>query len=156
AQQQARVRSYLENLDQDGIVVLAQGKLDSKAPAAGFYQVPVLLGHVPVEHRLAQEEIFGPVLVAQPFGTEEEAIAMANGTPYSLVAGVWTRDGARQVRMARQLRAGQVFVNNYGAAGGVELPFGGTGQSGIGREKGFEALYALTSLKTVALRHAAS
>jgi aldehyde dehydrogenase (NAD+) len=58
--------------------------------------------------------------------------------------------------MARQLRAGQVFVNNYGAAGGVELPFGGTGQSGIGREKGFEALYALTSLKTVALRHAAS
>ncbi|MGN5536977.1 aldehyde dehydrogenase family protein [Alcaligenes sp. Lyrl_28] len=154
AQQQARVRSYLENLDEDGIVVLAKGKLDSKAPTGGFYQVPVLLDHVPVQHRLAQEEIFGPVLIAQPFGTEQEAVTLANGTPYSLVAGVWTRDGARQIRMARQLRAGQVFVNNYGAAGGVELPFGGTGQSGIGREKGFEALYALTSLKTVALRHA--
>jgi aldehyde dehydrogenase (NAD+) len=69
------------------------------------------------------------------------------------VAGVWTRDGARQLRLARQLRAGQVFVNNYGAGGGVELPFGGMGSSGYGREKGFEALYAFTSLKTVALRH---
>ena len=66
---------------------------------------------------------------------------------------LWTRDGGRQMRMARRIRAGQVFINNYGAAGGVELPFGGFKASGHGREKGFEALYAFTALKTVAIRH---
>ena len=87
------------------------------------------------------------------FDTEEEAVALANGTLYGLVAGVWTRDGARQLRLARQLRAGQVFVNNYGAGGGVELPFGGSRQSGYGREEGFEALYGFTTLKTIAIKH---
>jgi aldehyde dehydrogenase (NAD+) len=123
------------------------------APPEGFYQAPVLLADVPPVHRLAQEEIFGPVLAASRFDDEAHAVALANGTPYGLVAGLWTRDGARQLRLARQLRAGQVFVNNYGAGGGVELPFGGVGRSGYGREKGFEALYAFTALKTVALRH---
>ncbi|MZR46465.1 aldehyde dehydrogenase family protein, partial [Escherichia coli] len=70
-----------------------------------------------------------------------------------LVAGVWTNDGGRQMRLARKLRAGQVFINNYGAGGGVELPFGGTGHSGHGREKGLEALYGFTTLKTIAIRH---
>ena len=85
--------------------------------------------------------------------TVDEAVAIANGTPYGLVAGVWTQDGARQLRLAHKLRSGQVFVNNYGAGGGVELPFGGTGQSGYGREKGFEALYGFTTLKTIAIKH---
>jgi energy-coupling factor transporter ATP-binding protein EcfA2 len=70
-------------------------------------------------------EVFGPVLTAQVFDTEEEAIDLANGTEFGLVAGVWTSDGGRQMRMARALRSGQVFLNNYGAGGGVELPFGG-------------------------------
>lgn len=153
ARQLARVKGFLEEADEAGISVLAKGQLDANAPAAGFYQVPVLLGDVPHDHRLAQEEIFGPVLCAIPFDTEDEAVAIANSTPYGLVAGVWTQDGGRQFRMARRLRAGQVFVNNYGAGGGVELPFGGTGQSGFGREKGFEALYGFTRLKTVALKH---
>ena len=87
------------------------------------------------------------------FTRKAEALALANGTPYGLVAGVWTRDGGRQLRLARKLKAGQVFINNYGAGGGVELPFGGTGQSGHGREKGFEALYGFTTLKTIAIRH---
>jgi aldehyde dehydrogenase (NAD+) len=92
--------------------------------------------------------------VVTPFeGGEDEAVAIANGTQYGLVAGVWTRDGARQMRMARRLKAGQVFINNYGAAGGVELPFGGMGRSGHGREKGFEALYGFTTVKTVAAHH---
>ena len=78
---------------------------------------------------------------------------IANGTDYGLVASVWSKDGARQMRMAKKLRAGQVFLNNYGAGGGVELPFGGTGLSGHGREKGFEALYGFSVLKTVAARH---
>jgi aldehyde dehydrogenase (NAD+) len=78
---------------------------------------------------------------------------MANATSFGLVAGVWTRDGGRQLRMARALRCGQVFINNYGAGGGVELPFGGVKSSGYGREKGFEALLGFTTLKTVAIRH---
>ena len=67
--------------------------------------------------------------------------------------GIWTRDGARQFRMAKRVQSGQVFINNYGAGGGVELPFGGVKSSGYGREKGFEALYGFTTLKTVAVRH---
>lgn len=153
SRQLARVKDYLQEADTAGISVVASGQMDASAPKEGYYQVPVLLGDVPPEHRLAQEEIFGPVLCAIPFDTEEEALRIANGTSYGLVAGVWTQDGGRQFRMARRLRAGQVFINNYGAAGGVELPFGGSGQSGYGREKGFEALYGFTRLKTVALRH---
>ncbi|NYT22796.1 aldehyde dehydrogenase family protein [Alcaligenaceae bacterium] len=156
ARQLARVQGYLQEADEAGISVAARGQLDANAPGGGFYQVPVLLGDVPPDHRLAQEEIFGPVLCAIPFDTEEEALRIANSTAYGLVAAVWTQDGARQFRLARQLRAGQVFINNYGAAGGVELPFGGSGQSGYGREKGVEALYGFTKLKTVAVRHGRS
>jgi aldehyde dehydrogenase (NAD+) len=85
--------------------------------------------------------------------SEEQALLIANGTPFGLVAGVWTRDGARQMRLARGLNCGQVFVNNYGAGGGIELPFGGINSSGYGREKGFEALLGVTRLKTIAIRH---
>jgi aldehyde dehydrogenase (NAD+) len=114
---------------------------------------PTLLSGVSPDHALARDEIFGPVQVVIPFDDEAEAVAIANGAGYGLVAGVWTRDGARQMRMARALRSGQVFINNYGAGGGVELPFGGVGKSGHGREKGFEALYGFSTLKTVAALH---
>ena len=114
---------------------------------------PTLLRDVPGRNRLACDEVFGPILAAMPFDAEAEAVALANGTDYGLVAGVWTRDGARALRMARAIHSGQVFVNNYGAGGGVELPFGGVRHSGYGREKGFEALYGFTTLKTVVLRH---
>ena len=87
------------------------------------------------------------------FEDEAEAVEIANGTDFGLVASVWSENGARQMRLAKRLRAGQVFINNYGAGGGVELPFGGTGLSGHGREKGFEALYGFSSLKTVAAFH---
>src|SRR5207249_955172 len=81
----------------------------------GYYLPAAVFGDVSPDHRLAQEEIFGPVQVVIPFDTEEEAVRIANGTPYGLIAGVWTRDGDRMLRLARRLRAGQVFLNNYGA-----------------------------------------
>jgi len=151
--QQQRVWDFLSDAQTAGIPIAAQGAVVEKAPESGFYQAPVLLRDVPPEHRLAQEEIFGPILVAMPFDDEAHAVALANGTPFGLAAGIWTRDGARQLRMARRMACGQVFINNYGAAGGVELPFGGVKSSGHGREKGFEALYGFTTLKTVAIRH---
>ena len=129
------------------------GKILEDAPSGGAYVAPSLFAGVHPDHILAQDEIFGPVQVVIPFQDEDEAVAIANGTNFGLVASCWTTDGARQMRMAKKLRAGQVFLNNYGAGGGVELPFGGTGLSGHGREKGFEALYGFTTLKTVAALH---
>jgi len=132
---------------------VAVGVMHDEASADGHFVLPTLFADVPPNHVLAQEEIFGPVQVVIPFDDEDEALAIANGTPYGLVASVWTNSGARQMRMAKALRAGQVFINNYGAGGGVELPFGGVGKSGHGREKGFEALYGFSALKTVAVSH---
>ncbi len=153
ASQLERVGSFLAQAARDGIPTVAQGQVAAEAHPGGYYQAPVLLRDVPPEHRIAQEEVFGPVLAAMPFDDEDHAIALANGTDFGLVAAVWSRDGGRQLRMARRLRAGQVFVNSYGAGGGIELPFGGVKSSGHGREKGFEALYGFTVLKTVTLRH---
>jgi aldehyde dehydrogenase (NAD+) len=93
------------------------------------------------------------VLAAMSFKDEDEAVQLANATKFGLAAGIWTRDGGRQLRVARRVKSGQVFINNYGAGGGVELPFGGVKSSGYGREKGFEALYGFTTLKTVAIKH---
>ena len=132
---------------------LSVGKFINDLPKKGNYLLPQLFGNVPTSHKLAQEEIFGPVQVVIPFEDEEDAIRIANDTKYGLVASVWTKDGARQMRVARAIKSGQVFINNYGAGGGVELPFGGTGHSGHGREKGFEALYGFSTLKTVAAFH---
>ena len=133
--------------------MVAQAHIATDAPKGGAYVAPTLFADVPPDHVLAQEEIFGPVQVVIPFDDEEDAIRIANGTDFGLVASVWTLSGARQMRLAKRLRAGQVFLNNYGAAGGVELPFGGVGLSGHGREKGFEALYGFSVLKTVAALH---
>lgn len=133
--------------------LVGRGEILEDAPSGGAYVAPSLFAGVHPDHILAQDEIFGPVQVVIPFQDEDEAVAIANGTNFGLVASCWTTDGARQMRMAKKLRAGQVFLNNYGAGGGVELPFGGTGLSGHGREKGFEALYGFTTLKTVAALH---
>ena len=153
ASQQQRVWDFLSDAHVAGIRTVAQGQVVEEAPETGYYQAPTLLRDVPVQHRLAQEEVFGPVLAAMSFQDEEQAAALANATQFGLVAGIWTRDGGRQLRMAKRVRSGQVFINNYGAGGGVELPFGGVKSSGYGREKGFEALYGFTTLKTVAIKH---
>jgi len=140
-------------VDAGGVEVAARASLPASLPAGGYWVAPALLAGLGPTHRLAQEEIFGPVQALIPFEGEDEAVAVANGTAFGLVAGVWTRDGSRALRMARRLQCGQVFVNNYGAGGGIELPFGGVKHSGHGREKGFEALYGFSTLKTVAIRH---
>jgi len=151
ARQKQVVEGYLR-LASD-LSIAAQGNVVAEAPAGGHYQAPVLLTGGHGAHRLAQEEIFGPAQIVLPFDNEEDAVHLANGTDYGLVAAVWTQDGSRMMRLAKRLRAGQVFLNNYGAGGGVELPFGGRGKSGHGREKGFEALYGFSALKTVAAWH---
>ncbi len=132
---------------------IAQGQIVPEAPATGFYAKPTLIADVPADAALAQDEVFGPVLAAMSFTDEADAIRLANSTAYGLVAGVWTENGGRAMRMARAVKSGQLFINSYGAGGGVELPFGGVKSSGYGREKGFEALYGFSVMKTVVLKH---
>jgi aldehyde dehydrogenase (NAD+) len=153
AGQLARVRGFLADAERDGHPTVATGTIVPDAPAGGYYVEPTLIRDVPANCRLGCEEVFGPVLAAMPFADEADAVRLANVTEFGLVTGVWTGNGARQHRMARAIRSGQVFVNSYGAGGGVELPFGGVKHSGHGREKGFEALYGFTVVKTVVFHH---
>ena len=146
--QQRRVLNFIENARRDRLPVIAEARLPASLKD-GFFVAPIVFGPAPADNALVCQEVFGPVLVAQVFDTEEEAVQLANGTEFGLVAGVWTRDGARQQRMARRIVSGQVFINCYGAGGGVELPFGGTKRSGHGREKGLMALEEFSTTKTV-------
>ncbi len=116
----------------------------------GSFLEPTVLTGVTSDMTIAQEEVFGPVVSVLKFRTEEEAIAIANGTDYGLVGGTFTADINRAMRDAQAIRAGQVFVNEW-YAGGVETPFGGYGQSGYGREKGREALWNYVQTKNVAI-----
>ena len=153
ANQAKRVDAFIDEAVGQGIPCIARGSISGNAPAGGCYVAPALFGPVPPRSRLGQEEVFGPVLSMMPFDDEAEAVALANSTEFGLVAGIWTRDGARQHRMAKRVRAGQVYVNAYGAGGGIELPFGGFGKSGFGREKGLEALFDMSATKTVVFKH---
>ena len=127
--------------------------MSAAAPGNGHYQAPVLFGSVDPVSALATDEVFGPVLSLFSFDDEADAIRLANATDFGLVAGVWTLDGGRQHRVAKAVRAGQVYINGYGAGGGIELPFGGFKRSGHGREKGFEALHDMSATKTIVFNH---
>lgn len=148
--QVARIESYMEIAKQEGRAILVGGKTSSELPSGTFFE-PTVVEATP-DSRLAQEEIFGPVLVVYPFETKEEALSLANSTDYGLVTGIWTSNINKAHWLAGRVRSGQVFINNYGAGGGVEMPFGGSKKSGIGREKGLEALKSYTQVKNVALK----
>jgi aldehyde dehydrogenase (NAD+) len=151
--QHRRVQRYIDQACAAGIPVLAEGRIAAETPPTGYYVKPTLFGAVPRKASLACEEVFGPVLAAMPFDDEADAIALANGTEYGLLAAVWTENAGRLLRVAKAVKAGQVFMNCYGAGGGVELPFGGTKRSGHGREKGLLALEEVSTTKTLVHFH---
>ena len=152
AKQAERVQGFLNRAEEASLTVAAQAGPGADE-TGGFYVTPCFYAPVNADHELSSQEIFGPVLIATPFKDEAEAVRLANATEYGLVSGVWTTDGGRQLRVARALDCGQIFVNTYGAGGGVELPFGGVKRSGYGREKGMDGLLSFTRVKTVALYH---
>jgi aldehyde dehydrogenase (NAD+) len=143
----------VESLCRTGVAegaVLACG--GSRMPGRpGYFMQPTVFRDVRPDMRIAQEEFFGPVVVAIPFRTREEAVAIANGTDYGLAAGVFTRDLSLALWTADRLVAGQIYVNDWWV-GGVETPFGGTRRSGYGREKGQEALLGYVQTKNVGIR----
>lgn len=148
-----RILAMVERAKDQGARVIIGGKQAKvEEPGEGYYFEPTIIDHVSPASEMAQEEVFGPVLTVFEFSTEEEAIQLANGTSYGLVTGIWTNDLSRAHRVASKVKSGQVFINDYGAAGGVELPFGGYKKSGIGREKGVEALQNYTQLKNIAIK----
>lgn len=144
-----KVLSYYEKAREDGLTPLRGGAAPEEAHLQkGWFVKPTVYANVSNDARLAREEIFGPILVVIPFETEADAVRIANDTEYGLAAGLWTQNLSRAHRVAGLLEAGQIYVNEY-FAGGVETPFGGYKQSGIGREKGIEALHHYTQVKSV-------
>jgi phenylacetaldehyde dehydrogenase len=143
----AKVEEYVRQAREDGGRVVAGGE---RIAGDGFFHQLTVIADLPNDSRVVQEEVFGPVLTVQPFDTEDEAITLANGTPYGLAAGVQTRDIARAHRVAARLDAGIVWVNDW-AMLDPAMPFGGVKQSGFGREYGPEALEGYTRTKSVVI-----
>ncbi len=153
ATQKKRIEGFFERAEASGVPVLAQGKVADGVPEGGFFVAPRIYGPVPRENELATQEVFGPVLAVLRFEDEEDAVRLANDTDYGLMAAVWSLDGNRALRVSRQIRAGQVYINAFGAGGGIELPFGGMKKSGHGREKGFAALHDASTIRTTIFKH---
>ena len=133
-----RVIGYIEQGVAEGARIVTGGTEPIPGLEGGNYVRPTIFADVKPEMTIARDEIFGPVLAVLAYGTEDEAIAIANGTPYGLAGAVWSADQEHAVRVARQLRAGQIEIN--GGAFNVTAPFGGFGQSGHGRELGVHGL----------------
>jgi len=147
------IEKYVQVGTSEGARVAAGGARPTDAALGkGFYFQPTLLDRVGPDMRVAQEEIFGPVLAIIDFDDLEEAAAIANRSQYGLVSGIWTRDINKAMSLSSRIKTGQVYINTYGAGGGVELPFGGYKKSGYGREKGLESLASYTQVKNVCIK----
>lgn len=147
AEQHGRVLDYIQRGKAAG-ATLACGGGRPESPDKGYFVQPTVFSEVAPSADIAQHEIFGPVLSVGKFGSEEEALQIANGTDFGLAAGVFTRDLGRALRMAKQLDAGTIYVNEY-FTGEMASPFGGVKKSGIGRERGLETLANYTRVKNV-------
>lgn len=150
-EQQRRVLSYLDIGVQEGARIAAQASLpDDPRLASGCFVPPTVLTDVTSSMRVATEEIFGPVVSLIRFGDDDEAVRIANGTPFGLVAAVFSQDIERALRVSRQIRAGAVLVNNYVRLS-IGTGFGGVGNSGVGREHALETLAEYGYTKTIRL-----
>jgi len=147
-----RVSGFLERLTHGTVATGGVSPELGGNLASGAFFAPTLVDDVDPASEIAQDEVFGPVVVCSTFSDDDEALVLANCTNYGLISAVWTQNISRAHYMASEIEAGQVFINNYGAGGGVELPFGGFKKSGYGREKSIEALDEYTQTKTVVLK----
>jgi aldehyde dehydrogenase (NAD+) len=148
------IEGYVRIGGEEGADIVFGGRRPADpALGGGFFYAPTLIDRVSPDMRIAQEEIFGPVLSIITFDDLEEASEIANRSQYGLVAGIWTRDINKALALASRIKVGQVYVNTYGAGGGVELPFGGYKKSGYGREKGLESLASYTQVKNVCIKY---
>jgi len=144
-----KIKQYVNLGVDEGAAIAWGGDMpDDPALGGGFYFEPTIFTNVKHTSRVAQEEIFGPVLAAVQFQTEDEAIQIANNVPYGLAAGIWTRDLQRAHRMARALEAGTIWINTYRAVSPAS-PFGGYKSSGYGRENGHQSIDEYTQVKSV-------
>jgi aldehyde dehydrogenase (NAD+) len=147
-----QIMNRIEEAKSLGVIISGGKAVSIEGSKGGFYIEPTIIDGLSHSCSLAQEEIFGPILSVFTFKDTEDAIRLANGTDYGLVAGIWTQNIDIAHYVASKVKSGQVFINNYGAAGGIQMPFGGYKKSGIGREKGFVALRNYTQIKNIAIK----
>lgn len=152
AEHLAKISGFVERAKARGADILTGGNIASDPQTGkGWFFEPTIIANRPADDELVQEEVFGPVLTVQIAEDADHALELANGTPFGLVAGIYTSDHGTAHRLARRIDAGQVFINEY-FAGGIEVPFGGTKLSGFGREKGLEGLLSYCRTKSVAAK----